>query len=42
MYLVDDVDFSSCDVGHEVGFFSQVADVVYSGVASGVDFDDVY
>ena len=41
MDFVDDVDFVFAGGGSDDGLFAELADIVDTGVGSGVDFDDV-
>jgi hypothetical protein len=41
MNFVDYIYFIATLYGGKLGSFDQVPDVIYSGVAGGVDFDDV-
>ena len=41
MDFVDDIDLVFTFAGGDEGFFAEVANVVYAGIAGSVDFDDV-
>ena len=41
MYFIDDIYFVFAFGGGNIGFFAQVANIVDTGIASGIDFDDV-
>ena len=41
MNLVDNIDFHFSLSRREVDFIAQVADIVYAGIRSGVDFDNI-